>query len=133
MRQEPYSGRAQGAEGWLILYSSRSPGGDPVAVSGVVIAPADPPPGARPVVAYAHGTTGVATGCAPSLTDDPLFEMPVLAQTRGCGWAVVATDALDVTADPRRAARIAQNTPTGAIDARCSSPRAPTTGSSCPM
>ena len=81
-----------GAEGWLILYSSTSPDGEPVAVSGVVVAPADPPAGPRPVIAWAHGTTGVATGCAPSLSDDPLFELPALRRAPGRGWVVVATD-----------------------------------------
>ena len=61
-------------------------------MSGVVVAPADPPPGPRPVIAWSHGTTGVATGCAPSMTEDSLFEMPVLKQAPGRGWVVVATD-----------------------------------------
>ena len=93
IRSEPYAaGVPDGAEGWRILYTSTGRDGAPVAVSGVVIGPADPPPGARPVLAYAHGTTGVARGCAPSLTDDPLFEMPALRSAPARGWVVVATD-----------------------------------------
>ena len=93
IRQEPYTRAVpEGAEAWLILYSSTSPDGEPVAVSGVVVAPADPPAGPRPVIAWAHGTTGVATGCAPSLSDDPLFELPALKRAPGRGWMVVATD-----------------------------------------
>jgi alpha-beta hydrolase superfamily lysophospholipase len=93
IRQEPYArGVPEGAEAWLILYSSTSPDGAPVAVSGVVMAPADPPPGPRPVIAWSHGTRGVATGCAPTLGADPFLEMPALAQAPARGWVVTATD-----------------------------------------
>lgn len=93
LRAEPGApGVPAGARGWRILYATRGAGGAPAAASAVVVAPADPRPGPLPVVAYAHGTTGVAPGCAPSLTDDPLFELPALAQAPGRGWAVVATD-----------------------------------------
>ncbi len=93
IRQEPYTrGVPEGAEAWLILYSSTSPGGAPVAVSGVVMAPADPPPGPRPVIAWSHGTRGVVTGCAPTLGPDPFLELPALREAPSRGWVVAATD-----------------------------------------
>ncbi len=52
---------------WRILYHSRSLTGADIAVSGLFVRPAGPPPsGGFPVVAWAHGTTGLADGCAPS-------------------------------------------------------------------
>jgi hypothetical protein len=54
-----------GARAWRILYLSESRAGDPVAVSGFVLAP-DADGTDRPVVSYAHGTTGSADHCAPS-------------------------------------------------------------------
>jgi hypothetical protein len=54
-----------GARAWRILYLSESRAGDPVAVSGYVLAP-DAEGTDRPIVSYAHGTTGSADHCAPS-------------------------------------------------------------------
>lgn len=50
-----------------IMYHSTDADGDDRAVTGVVAFPTtDPPDGGWPVVAWAHGTTGMAPGCAPS-------------------------------------------------------------------
>jgi pimeloyl-ACP methyl ester carboxylesterase len=50
-----------------VLYHSESLEGDDVAVSGVIIVPAgDAPEGGRPILTWAHGTTGIADECAPS-------------------------------------------------------------------
>jgi pimeloyl-ACP methyl ester carboxylesterase len=77
--------------GWRILYHSESPSGSDVAVSGVVVAPAGPAPaGGFPLVSFAHGTTGLASLCAPSRYTT--FEIPTLATFIRAGDAVVATD-----------------------------------------
>jgi len=61
-----------GARAWKVMYLSKLVNGDPVAVTGLVIAPDAPAPtGGRPIVAWAHGTTGAARQCAPSLPPDP--------------------------------------------------------------
>jgi pimeloyl-ACP methyl ester carboxylesterase len=61
-------GVASRATVWRVLYRSRSIYGSDIAVSGyVVVPPGPPPPGGFPVIAWAHGTTGVADVCAPSL------------------------------------------------------------------
>ena len=76
--------------GYRILYHSRSLRGDDIAVSGFVIAPAgDPPPGGWPLVAFAHGTTGMADVCAPSHEAE---EMAGSWSSYLGGYAVVATD-----------------------------------------
>ncbi len=57
----------EGAQAWRILYRSLAADGDrPVVVSGMVIAPAGPAVGQRPMIAWAHGTVGSADKCAPS-------------------------------------------------------------------
>src|SRR5262245_39539884 len=73
LRSEPYDdGIPAGARAWKVLYASTDPEGRPVAVSGLVIAPSVPAPGPHPVLAWAHGTTGIARACAPSFSYDPL-------------------------------------------------------------
>lgn len=51
-----------------VLYHSESIEGDDVAVSGIIVVPdGDAPVGGRDVLSWAHGTTGIADKCAPSL------------------------------------------------------------------
>ena len=66
---------------------------EPIAVSGVVVVPAGPAPaGGRPVVAWAHPTTGVARHCAPSLVPEVLSWIPGLDAMLARGFVVAATD-----------------------------------------
>jgi pimeloyl-ACP methyl ester carboxylesterase len=75
-----------------ILYHSRSPNGEDVAVSGVVLLPDGTPPASGwPVIAWAHDFTGSARECAPSLLRN-LNEGPLLSMYAGLGYAVVASD-----------------------------------------
>jgi pimeloyl-ACP methyl ester carboxylesterase len=75
-----------------ILYHSRSPHGEDVAVSGVVLVPdGTPPAGGWPVIAWAHKFSGTARQCAPSLLRN-LNEGPLLSMYAGLGYAVVASD-----------------------------------------
>lgn len=93
IRSEPFDdGLPSGSRAWKVLYASTDPQGNPLAVSGLVIAPADPPAGPRPVLAWAHGTTGIARPCAPSLTDQPLQGIPDLSGAIDQGWVVTLTD-----------------------------------------
>jgi hypothetical protein len=57
-----------------------------------VVAGPGSPPGPRPVLAWAHGTTGVVPGCAPSLTDQAITRVPELDRLLARGRVVVATD-----------------------------------------
>jgi pimeloyl-ACP methyl ester carboxylesterase len=87
-----------------ILYHSRSAAGEDVAASGIVLIPGagKPPAGGWPVIAWAHGATGVARSCAPSLMRNvghgPFFSMYV-----NLGYAVVATDYTGLGTDFRNA------------------------------
>lgn len=61
---EPFS---EGTLAWRVLYVSQAVDGTPIAVSGMVAAPAGArPEGGRGVVTWSHGTKGVVDRCAPS-------------------------------------------------------------------
>ena len=52
---------------WRVRYRSTSVAGRPIEVTGIVARPSgDPPDGGHPVLAWAHGTSGIADECAPS-------------------------------------------------------------------
>lgn len=75
------------------LYHSRDAEDRDVATSGVVLVPAGTPPsGGWPVIAWAHGTSGVARMCAPSLMKDLAYGEEGLMPMVRAGYAVVATD-----------------------------------------
>ena len=77
--------------GYRILYHSRSLRGEDIAVSGFAAAPAgEAPEGGWPLVAWAHGTTGMADACAPSHTAESAIAQ--FAPLLNAGYAVVATD-----------------------------------------
>lgn len=94
IRSEPLAHLPAGAQGWKILYLSTSYTGKPTAISGVVIVPITPAPhGGRRVLAAAHETVGVASGCAPSLQGAAHdYFIPGLPLFLKAGYAVVATD-----------------------------------------
>jgi alpha-beta hydrolase superfamily lysophospholipase len=78
---------------WRILYHSTSVTGADIAVSGLVVAPATAPPrGGRPVVAWAHGTTGSGDSCAPSVQPNPISTIEDAAPLLRQGYVIAATD-----------------------------------------
>jgi hypothetical protein len=94
LRSQEVPSIQQGATVWKLLYASTDPQNKPIAVSGVVVVPtAAAPPSGWPVVAWAHGTTGVASRCAPSLFPHAgIQKIPLLAPLIAAGTVVVATD-----------------------------------------
>lgn len=85
--------QAEGATITSILYESTGLRGEPIEVTGYVVIPHGPvPKGGRPIVAWAHPTTGVARTCAPSLGGNPLGRIPGLAEMLRRGFIVAATD-----------------------------------------
>ncbi len=82
------------AEAWRILYTTTRAEGEPALASALVVVPAERDAGPMPVIALAHGTTGVDRTCAPSVLDDP-FAAGAFFALDGVierGWALVATD-----------------------------------------
>jgi len=83
-----------------ILYTSRSPQGKRIAVSGAVsVPPGKPPKGGWPVISFAHGTTGAADSCAPTrvrptsvVAPYVAYVDPQLEEWIDAGYAVVRTD-----------------------------------------
>lgn len=78
-----------------ILYASTSGWGKPrrIATSGEVLLPrGTPPAGGWPVIAWAHGTTGVADACAPSRRAPSSEDAAALGHWLDQGYAIVATD-----------------------------------------
>lgn len=82
-------------EGQRILYSSTDgmEGKRRIAVSGALFVPqGKPPAGGWPVVAWGHGTVGIADACAPSWAGRSWRDMRYLSTWLRQGFAVVATD-----------------------------------------
>lgn len=93
----------EGVSAFRILYHSRSASGTDVVASGVVLTPDQASPaGGWPVIAWAHGFTGIARHCAPSLMRN-LNEGPFLSMYVKLGYAVVATDYVGLGTDFRNA------------------------------
>jgi len=79
---------------YRVMYVSTTVRTTPVAVTGLVVVPREaPPPGGFPVVAWGHGTNGMATQCAPSLhVMSTTTAMPRLGSLLSQGWVVTASD-----------------------------------------
>jgi alpha-beta hydrolase superfamily lysophospholipase len=98
VRSQEIPGAPDGARAWRVIYHTTDQAGTAVLASGIVVAPAgdeatDPTPeGGRPVVAWAHPTTGTARDCAPSMWTDPFLLIEGLGDLLSRGYVVTATD-----------------------------------------
>ena len=108
IRSEPLPGAPAGSQAWKVLYLSVGFDGSPTAVSGIVVAPTTAttggttpgsapsgsagPAGGRPVLSWAHPTTGVVDACAPSTMTDVFALIPGLETFLAAGYVVAATD-----------------------------------------
>ena len=93
IRSEPMAFAPDFAQAYRVLYRSRGMRGEPIAVSGVIIVPpGSAPEGGRPIVAWAHPTTGVVPHCAPSLAIFVFQQMSGLRRLIEQGAVVAATD-----------------------------------------
>jgi hypothetical protein len=87
-----------------ILYYTRTSAGVDAVSSGVVLVPyGTPPPGGWPLIAWSHGTSGVARSCAPSLMRSLFYNWEGLYEYVMLGFAVVATDYAGLGTDGRHA------------------------------
>lgn len=76
---------------YRILYITQKPNGEKVTSSGMLFIPKNLSPQA-PILAWAHGTSGMGDSCAPSRSRTPLNDMDWLSTALGEGFVVVATD-----------------------------------------
>ena len=76
-----------GAEAWRIAYISSDLHDQPTISTGLVIAPQGGiPASGRPIVAWAHGTTGTAQNCGPSQVLDPAQDLNEYFLIGGTSW-----------------------------------------------
>lgn len=81
-----------GLRGWRILYTTTVDDSTPATAVATVFAPVKAAEGPRPVIAWAHATTGLVQRCMPSLVSKPTLGIPALDWIVTAGWVVVATD-----------------------------------------
>ena len=96
VRSEVIAGFHPGSTAYRVLYKSTGFDGEPTAVSGLVVVPDGAvPSGGRKVIAYTHGTVGVASSCAPSLVTNQ-EQQPLLFEGGGellaAGYVMAASD-----------------------------------------
>ncbi len=93
IRHEPMPTSPAGASAYRILYRSTGLKGEPIAVSGVVIVPSQAAiVNGRPIVAWAHPTSGIVPHCAPSLARNVYSQIQGLQELLQSGYVVTATD-----------------------------------------
>ncbi|MFC0673683.1 lipase family protein [Brachybacterium hainanense] len=96
LRVEPFTTAVPaGAEAWRILYTTTTQDGAPALATGLVLAPEDRGAQPLPLLSIAHGTTGVSSRCAPSLSTAPFgdgAQEALFAMVTEHGWAGVLTD-----------------------------------------
>jgi pimeloyl-ACP methyl ester carboxylesterase len=86
---------ANASSGLRVLYTSTNgiDGATPSAVSGAIYFPkGQAPVGGWPIIAWAHGTTGIADVCAPSWAGRSQRDIDYLNTWLSQGFAIVATD-----------------------------------------
>ena len=109
IKKEPIKTSLKGAQAWKIAYISSDVSERKTIATALIIAPVGPAPiEGRPILAWAHGTTGSAQNCGPSQVIDPTralnqyflmdgnswtdFGIPNGQQFINEGYVVVATD-----------------------------------------
>lgn len=107
--QEAVATSMANAQAWRIAYISSDLRERPTLSTALVVAPKSvPPKEGRPILVWAHGTTGTAQNCGPSQVLDPAqdinqyfliggtswtdFGVPALSEFISQGYVVVATD-----------------------------------------
>jgi alpha-beta hydrolase superfamily lysophospholipase len=118
LRSEPFArGVPADAQAWRILYTTTRREGVPAVASAIVMVSRTPSAAPRPLVAWTHGTTGVAPGCAPSLLDEPFAHVPALQPLLDAGWLFVATDYVGLGTAGPHAYLIGDSVARSALDA----------------
>lgn len=89
---EPVRETPPGTQAWRVRYWTTSDRGTEIEVTGMVVAPREAiPQQPRPVLAWAHGTSGVVEKCAPTLLDF-FGATPGVTEAVRRGYVFVAPD-----------------------------------------
>ena len=87
IKQEAIATSVKGARAWRIAYISSDISGRKTIATGLVVAPMGAAPaGGRPVMSWAHGTTGAAQNCGPSQVIDPAVPLNEYFLVGGNSW-----------------------------------------------
>lgn len=87
IKQEKVATSIKDAQAWRIAYISSDISGRKTIATGLVVAPVGPAPaGGRPVMTWAHGTTGSAQNCGPSQVLDPVVPLNEYFLLGGNSW-----------------------------------------------
>jgi uncharacterized membrane protein HdeD (DUF308 family) len=119
LRSEPFTRVVPaGARMWRILYTTTRADGVPAVASALVAAPNNAPDGPRPLIAWSHGTTGVAEGCAPSLLPGGIESGSpnAIAEVLDNGWVMVSTDYIGLGTSGPHAYLVGQQTGRAVLD-----------------
>lgn len=109
IKKEQIKTSVKGAQAWKIAYISSDLYERKTIVTGLVVAPVGPAPKeGRPIMSWAHGTTGAAQNCGPSQVLNPVvplneyfliggnswtdYGIPAIEEFIQEGYVVVATD-----------------------------------------
>ncbi len=109
VKAEKINTSVAGANAWRIAYISSDIKENKTLVTGILVAPTGPAPRAgRPIMAWAHGTTGTAQTCGPSQVIAPAeplnqyfmlngnswtdYGLPAMVPFIKAGYVIVATD-----------------------------------------
>ena len=87
VKQEKIATSVKGAQAWRVAYISSDISGRKTIATGMVVAPTSlAPAGGRPVMSWAHGTTGTAQNCGPSQVFDPAIPLNQYFLVGGNSW-----------------------------------------------
>lgn len=87
IKKEKIETSLKGAQAWRIAYISSDVAGRKTIATGSIIAPDSPAPKeGRPILAWAHGTTGSAQNCGPSQVFDPTRALNQYFLMEGTSW-----------------------------------------------
>jgi len=87
IKQEKITTSVNGAQAWRIAYISSDVAGRATISTGLVVAPVgQAPKEGRPVLAWAHGTTGSAQNCGPSQVTNPAAPLNLYFLVGGNSW-----------------------------------------------
>lgn len=92
-RMSPVEGGVPtGYKGYRIVYRTTGMKDEPIAATGAVFFPTSEAGVSRPIVAWAHGTTGVMEPCAPTLKPEVAQTIQGIDLFASKGYVVVAPD-----------------------------------------